>query len=241
MNPPTENHGILTKGENMFKILIVEDDQIIADGLKQHLEKWDYNCRTVHNFKDIMEEFNEFAPDLVCMDIVLPYYNGFYWCNQIREISRVPLIFISSANDKMSLVMAIQMGGDDFITKPFDLDIVTAKLQAILRRTYDFKNELNQLKVSDVTLDLNEMVLSYNNQSVELTKNEFKILQTLMLQPSTVISRTTLIEKCWESDEYIDDNTLTVNINRLRKLCEQLGLENFIRTKKGLGYAVWKD
>ena len=225
----------------MFKILVVEDEQVIADGLKQHLEKWDYSCRTVRNFKDVMTEFSDFAPDLVLMDIALPYYNGFYWCNQIREISRVPLIFISSANDKMSLVMAIQMGGDDFITKPFDLDVVTAKIQAILRRTYDFKNELNQLKVADVTLDLNEMILSYNGQSVELTKNEFKILQALMLQPAVVVSRTTLSEKCWESDEYIDDNTLTVNINRLRKLCEQLGLDDFIRTKKGIGYAVWKD
>lgn len=225
----------------MFKILIVEDDRIIAEGLKRHFEKWDYECRIVENFKNVLEEFLEADPQLVCMDISLPYYNGFYWCNQIREKSRVPLVFISSASDKMSLVMAMQMGADDFITKPFDLDIVTAKIQALLRRTYDFKTELNQLKVKDVTLDLNEMVLSYNGQSAELTKNEFRILQTMMLQPAVVISRTELIEKCWESDEYIDDNTLTVNINRLRKHCEQLGLENFIRTKKGVGYAVSKD
>ncbi|HBA98083.1 MAG TPA: DNA-binding response regulator, partial [Lachnospiraceae bacterium] len=164
--------------------------------------------------------------------------NGYYWCSEIRKISKVPVIFLSSAFDNMNIVMAMNMGADDFIAKPFDLDVLVAKVQAMLRRTYDFRGQTSLLEHNGVILNLEETTLVYNSQKIELTKNEYKILQVLMGNKGKVVSRDSLMEKLWESDSYVDENTLSVNINRLRKKLAGIGLIDFILTKKGTGYRV---
>jgi len=222
----------------MYKIMIIEDDLIIASTIKDHLRKWDYDAVFVTDFKNIMEQFIQFEPHLVLLDIMLPFFNGFYWCNEIRRISKVPVIFISSAGDNMNIVMAMNMGGDDFIVKPFDLNVLTAKVGALLRRTYSFQGQINIIEHNGVVLNLRDATLAYNNQKIELTKNEFKILQLLMENLGKVVSRDEIMQRLWESDSFIDDNTLTVNITRLRKKLAESGLEDFIKTKKGLGYLV---
>ena len=225
----------------MYRIFIVEDDMTIAGALAEHLRKWDYEAEYARDFKNIVERFVAFEPQLVILDIMLPLFNGFHWCQEIRKISKVPIIFLSSASDNMNIVMAMNMGGDDFIEKPFDLNVVTAKVQAVLRRAYAFQGATEVIERQGVVLKLNDAAVNVKGGEKELTKNEFRILRLLMEKAGHIVPRDEIIENLWESDEFIDDNTLTVNINRLRKLCEQLGLENFIRTKKGLGYAVWKD
>jgi len=222
----------------MYKIMIIEDDLIIASTIKDHLRKWDYDAVFVTDFKNIMEQFIQFEPHLVLLDIMLPFFNGFYWCNEIRRISKVPVTFISSAGDNMNIVMAMNMGGDDFIVKPFDLNVLTAKVGALLRRTYSFQGQINIIEHNGVVLNLRDATLAYNNQKIELTKNEFKILQLLMENLGKVVSRDEIMQRLWESDSFIDDNTLTVNITRLRKKLAESGLEDFIKTKKGLGYLV---
>ena len=222
----------------MYKILVVEDDMTIAGALKKHLMKWDYEVRCVEDFKNVMNEFVEYDPQLVLLDIALPFFNGFHWCTQIREVSKVPIVFISSANDNMNIVMAMNMGGDEFIEKPFDLNVVTAKVQALLRRTYSFQGALNVIEHGGVMLNLNDAAVIYDGQKLELSKNEFKILQSLMEHAGQIVSRDDIIERLWESDEFIDDNTLTVNVARLRKRLETIGLGNMIVTKKGIGYMV---
>ena len=222
----------------MYKILVVEDDMTIAGALKKHLMKWDYEVRCVEDFKNVMNEFVEYDPQLVLLDIALPFFNGFHWCTQIREVSKVPIVFISSANDNMNIVMAMNMGGDEFIEKPFDLNVVTAKVQALLRRTYSFQGALNVIEHEGVMLNLNDAAVIYDGQKLELSKNEFKILQSLMEHAGQIVSRDDIIERLWESDEFIDDNTLTVNVARLRKRLETIGLGNMIVTKKGIGYMV---
>lgn len=222
----------------MYKILIIEDDLTIAKTIEAHLQKWDYEVRCIENFKIVREEFVAFEPQLVLMDILLPFYNGFHWCTQIRSISKVPIVFLSSASDNMNIVMAMNMGGDDFIEKPFDLNVMTAKIQALLRRTYSFQGQLNVLEYKGVILNLNDAVLIFNNEKIELTKNEFKILQLLMENAGKIIKRERIMERLWESDEFIDDNTLTVNMTRLRKKLEGVGIRGFISTKKGIGYLV---
>lgn len=225
-------------GARMYKILVVEDDMTIAGALKKHLMKWDYEVRCVEDFKNVMNEFVEYDPQLVLLDIALPFFNGFHWCTQIREVSKVPIVFISSANDNMNIVMAMNMGGDEFIEKPFDLNVVTAKVQALLRRTYSFQGALNVIEHGGVMLNLNDAAVIYDGQKLELSKNEFKILQSLMEHAGQIVSRDDIIERLWESDEFIDDNTLTVNVARLRKRLETIGLGNMIVTKKGIGYMV---
>ena len=173
-----------------------------------------------------------------CVDIMLPFYNGYYWCTEIRKISDVPVIFISSASDNMNLVMAINMGGDDFIAKPFDLNVLNAKVQAILRRTYDLAGKVPVLEQAGAILNLNDMTLVFGDEKVELTKNEFRILQTLMENKGKVVSRNTLMTRLWEDDCYVEENTLTVNITRLRRRLEQIGLTDFIKTKTGKGYMI---
>ena len=222
----------------MYKILIVEDDDIIARTVKKHLESWDYKVCCADNFSDVIHDFADFEPQLVLMDIKLPVHNGYYWCGEIRKISKVPIIFISSASDNMNIVMAVNMGGDDFIAKPFDINVLTAKVQAMLRRSYDFQGQTHIIEHNGVILNLNEATLVYQNEKLELTKNEHKVLQILMENKGKVVSRNTLMERLWESDSYVDENTLSVNINRLRKKLESIGLKGFILTKKGTGYRI---
>ncbi|HAQ40546.1 MAG TPA: DNA-binding response regulator [Clostridiales bacterium] len=222
----------------MYKIMIVEDDITIAKTLKEHLSKWNYNVVYVTDFKSIMAQFIEFEPQIVLLDVMLPFFNGFYWCGEIRKISNVPVMFISSASDNMNIVMAMNMGGDDFIAKPFDLNVLTAKLGALIRRTYSLQGQVNAIEHNGVVLNLSDATLTYENQKVDLTKNDYKIIQLLMENSGNVVSREEIMQRLWESDQFIDDNTLTVNMTRLRKKLSELGLENFIVTKKGLGYMV---
>lgn len=222
----------------MYKILIVEDDETIAGGLKTHLEKWNYQTECMTDFKDVMGKFVDFEPQLVLLDIVLPFFNGFHWCQEIRKISKVPIIFLSSANDNMNIVMAMNMGGDEFIEKPFDLNVVTAKVQAVLRRTYEFRGTADIMEWNGAILNLADATVLYQDQKQELTKNEFKILQMLLENTGKIVSRESIMTRLWDSNEFIDDNTLTVNVARLRKKMEQIGLGGKIITKKGIGYMV---
>ena len=222
----------------MYKIIIVEDDITIARTLKEHLSKWNYNVIYVTDFNNIMEKFKEFDPHIVLMDVMLPFFNGFYWCSEIRKISKVPIMFISSAGDNMNIVMAMNMGGDDFIVKPFDLNVLTAKIGALLRRAYSLQGHINAIEHDGVVLNLNDTTLIYNDNKIELTKNEYKILQLLMGNIGRVVSRDEIMQHLWNSDQFIDDNTLTVNMTRLRKKLSESGLDNYIKTKKGLGYLV---
>ena len=222
----------------MYRIFIVEDDGIIARSMKNHLSAWDYEVHCVEDFSKVMQEFVAFDPQLVLMDITLPFFNGYHWCSEIRKISKVPVVFISSASDNMNIVMAVNMGADDFIAKPFDLDVLTVKIQAMLRRSYDFTGTSAVLEHKGVLLNLTEATLTYQEEKIELTKNDLKIMQVLMENKDKVVSRDTLMTKLWESDSYVDENTLSVNMNRLRKKLEAIGLNDFIITKKGIGYRI---
>jgi len=222
----------------MYRILIVEDDEMIAGSVKRHLERWDYEVACVTDFLNIMPEYASAAPHLVLMDIKLPFYNGYHWCSEIRKVSKVPIIFLSSAADNMNIVMAVNMGGDDFIAKPFDLDVLTVKIQAMLRRSYDFVSQSVVLEHRGAMLNLTEATLVSGGGKLELTRNELRILQVLMENKEKVVPRDTLMTKLWESDSYVDENTLSVNVNRLRKRLESIGLADFIQTKKGIGYRV---
>lgn len=222
----------------MYKILIVEDDNVIAEEVKRHLTKWGYEVQGVSDFGNVLSEFTTFAPHLVLMDIGLPFYNGYYWCGEIRKVSQVPLIFISSASDNMNVVMAVNMGGDDFVTKPFELEILSAKIQAILRRTYSFQNQSTILEYKEIILNLSDMSLLYKGKRLELSKNEFRILQILFENGNNIVSRESIMKRLWDNECFVDDNTLTVNMNRLRKRLEEAGLHEFILTKKGVGYQL---
>jgi len=222
----------------MFRILIVEDDVIISGRIKKHLEKWGYEVECVTDFTNVLSHFGRFAPQLVLMDIGLPFYNGYYWCGEIRKFSQVPVIFISSASDNMNIVMAVNMGGDDFIAKPFDLEVLSAKVQAILRRAYSFQKQSSLLEYKDVVISLTDMSLAYGGRSLRLSKNEFRILQLLFENAGDVVSRETIMKRLWEDECFVDDNTLTVNVNRLRKRLEGAGLKDFILTRKGVGYQL---
>lgn len=223
----------------MQKIMIIEDDEMISHVLKQHLSKWNYDVCLVEDFENIVQAFLNWQPALILLDISLPFYNGYYWCQEIRKISQVPIIFISSANENMNMIMAMNMGGDDFISKPFDLNVLTAKIQALLRRTYSFTKQSQILTYKDLILNLSEASISYHNQTIDLTKNELKILQLLFEKAETFVSRDDMMIALWQSEQFVDDNTLSVNINRLRKKCEQFPLSSFIQTKKGLGYKLY--
>ena len=222
----------------MSKILIVEDDGTIAQAVEKRIQAWGYETKRVEDFRNVLAEFAAFDPQLVLLDIVLPLFNGFHWCQEIRKISKIPIIFLSSANDNMNIVMAMNMGGDEFVEKPFDLSVVTAKVQAVLRRAYAFRGTMDVLEHAGVMLNVNDATVTCGSQSVELTKNEFRILKLLMENSGRIVSRENLITRLWESDEFIDDNTLTVNVARLRKKLEEIGAENWIQTKKGIGYIV---
>jgi len=218
--------------------MIIEDDLTIAKALQEHLEKWDYQVIYVTEFRNITEQVLREDPQLVLLDVMLPYFNGFYWCGEIRKVSKVPVMFISSASDNMNIVMAMNMGGDDFIVKPFDLNVLTAKIGALLRRTYSFHGQVNVLEYKGVVLNLSDTTLVYQGNKIELTKNDYRILQLLMENQGRVVSREEIMQRLWENDQFIDDNTLTVNMARLRKKLSEAGLKDFIATKKGLGYIL---
>lgn len=222
----------------MYKILIVEDDNTISNQICKYLSGWGYESACVENLENILPEFISFAPQLVLLDIGLPFYNGYYWCGEIRKISQVPVVFVSSASDNMNIVMAMNMGGDDFIVKPFDLEVLLAKVQAILRRTYSFQNQSSVMEHGNVILNLTDMSLLYQGTKLELSKNEFRILQLLYEKAGNTVSRESIMKRLWDNECFVDDNTLTVNMNRLRKKLEEAGIENFILTKRGVGYQL---
>lgn len=221
-----------------YKILVVEDDAVIASEMKKHLEKWGYEVGCVEDFRNVLACFAAFMPQLVLMDIGLPYYNGHYWCGQIRQVSQVPIIFVSSAGDNMNIVMAVNMGGDDFIAKPFDLEVLSAKVLAMLRRSYAFREQTNILECRGIILDIADASLKVGEEKLELTRNEFKIMQLLFENRGRNVSREEMMKRLWDNDCFVDDNTLTVNIARLRKKLEAAGVERLIQTKKGMGYII---
>lgn len=224
----------------MYKIFIVEDDNVIAEQIGRHLSSWGCDTRLASDLNDVMKEFAEYAPQLVILDISLPFYNGYHWCDEIRKVSKVPIIFLSSSADGMNIVMAMNMGADDFIPKPFDLNVLTAKVQAILRRTYDFAEpaEAGVLEHNGIMLNVNDASLSYGDDRIDLTKNEYRILEVLMRNSGSVVSREDIMMRLWQTESFVDENTLTVNMTRLRKKLEEYGITDLIKTKKGMGYLI---
>ena len=222
----------------MYRLLIVEDDRGIAEGVREQAEAWDITARIVTDFHNVMAEFSRFDPHIVLLDISLPFFNGYHWCGEIRRVSNVPVIFISSAADNMNMIMAMNMGADDFIAKPFDGSVLIAKIQALLRRTYDFAPSVPVLEHKGAMLNTGDGSFVYKNEKIPLSKNEYRILLTLMKNKGKTVSRERLMEQLWETDSFVDENTLSVNVNRLRKRLEAAGLEGFITTKFGVGYII---
>ena len=222
----------------MYKLLIVEDEQGISEEIKRQAENWGLEVRCAADFRNIMAEFAEFDPQLVLMDIALPFFDGYHWCSEIRKVSKVPIIFISSASDNMNIVMAMNMGADDFIAKPFDGSVLIAKVQAMLRRTYEFGGAMPVLEHKGALLNTGDGCLTYGEEKLELTKNEYRILLCLMENKGTIVSREKLMEALWATDSFVDENTLSVNVGRLRKKLEAAGLKDFIATKFGAGYII---
>lgn len=226
------------EGTTMHKVYIVEDDSVIAEAIRAHLSGWGMDARCAGDFSAVMQEFVQYDPQLVLLDITLPFFNGYHWCQEIRRVSKVPIIVISSASDNMNIVMAMNMGADDFIAKPFDLTVLMAKVQAILRRTYDFGGASHLVEHRGAIYNSADCTVTYKEQKLDLTKNENRMLQVLLEEKGKVVPRDVLMNRLWESDEFVDENTLTVNITRLRKKLEGVGLTDFILTKKGIGYLV---
>lgn len=222
----------------MYRIYMIEDDTGILEAVKARGKKWDLEIFGVKNYREILSEFSEIQPHLVIMDIGLPSFDGYHWCTEIRKISHIPILFLSSVSDNINMVMAMNMGGDDFVAKPFDYDVLIAKIQALLRRTYDFSRAVPVLEHRGAVLNMENCRLVYQNTTIELTKNENRILSLLMENKGQIVSRERLMDALWESDCYVDDNTLTVNVNRLRKKLEANGLADFICTKFGVGYYI---
>ena len=222
----------------MYRIFLVEDDRAIAREVCRLAGSWQFSAHAVEDFSNVMAEFAAFAPQLVLLDISLPFYNGYYWCGEIRKVSRVPVMFLSSAADNMNIVMAMNMGADDFIAKPFDCAVLIAKMQALLRRSYDFAASAPVLEHRGAILQLGQQALVYQDRTIELSKNEFRILATLMQNKGRIVSREKLMESLWQTDSFVDENTLTVNVARLRKKLAAAGLEDFITTKVGSGYLL---
>ena len=222
----------------MRRILIVEDDATIASLLSENLLRWDFEARCVRDFERVLDEFQSFDPQLVLMDISLPFFNGYYWCAEIRKISRLPIIFLSSHSENMDIVMAVNMGADDYITKPFSMEVLVAKIQAMLRRAYGFSVKPPPLSVGGATLNACDVTLEINGAPLALTRNEARIMAELMQNAGNIVSREQLMRRLWDDESFIDDNTLTVNINRLRKKLAEAGLEGFIETRKRQGYMV---
>lgn len=222
----------------MYKVFLAEDDDGIANAIIKRLSEWEFEVKRVDNYRDVIGEFKAFDPHIVLLDISLPFYNGFHWCSEIRQISKCPVVFISSASDNLNIVTAMNMGGDDFIAKPFDLSVMVAKVQAILRRSYDFAENIGVITHKGAVLNTADATLKFNGEKIDLTKNEYRIMETLLENKGKVVSRERLMNKLWETDSYVDENTLSANIARLRKKLEQAGLHDFITTKVGMGYIV---
>lgn len=222
----------------MYRLMVIEDDKGIAGAIAQQAQMWELEVHCVEHFRNVMSEFAEFDPHIVLLDISLPFFNGYHWCNEIRKVSKVPIIFISSASDNMNIIMAMNMGADDFIPKPFDQSVLMAKVQAMLRRTYDFASGVPVLEHRGALLNTGDNSLTFQEQKIPLTKNEYRILLMLMQNKGKVVSREKLMAELWESDSFVDENTLTVNVNRLRKKLENAGLHDFIATKFGVGYVI---
>lgn len=223
----------------MSKILIVEDDKDLCNNIEEGIAKWGFDVVSIESFENVLEEFAKYNPNLVIMDINLPCFDGFYWCRKIRDISKVLIIFLSSRDSNMDIVMAVNMGGDDYVTKPFSMDILLAKIQALFRRTYSYGQDEGQIiECNGAILNINDGTLTYNDKSIELTRNEFKILQLLMRNQGKIVARDRIMRALWESEYFISENTLTVNVNRLRKRLEDIELEDFILTKKSQGYMI---
>jgi len=219
--------------------MIVEDEPTIRDMIRESIEKWGYETITFDDFSQVLEVFLKENPHLVLMDINLPVFDGFYWCNKIRDVSKVPIMFISSRNTPMDMVMSMNMGGDDFIQKPFYEEVLIAKIKALLRRTYSYIEAISTIVEHDgIMINLNNGDIFYGDQKAELTKNEFKILNILMQNKGSVVSREKIMRSLWEDESFVDDNTLTVNITRIRKKLADLGKENYIATMKGEGYLI---
>lgn len=224
-----------------MKILIIEDDKNLANLVSEELNNWGYKTAIIKDFNNIINEFNNFEPHLVLIDIMLPYHNGYYWCQKIREISNVPIIFISSKSEDINIIQAMQYGADDYIVKPININITIAKIQALLRREYDFSTSINYLEFYSVKLNLSDNSIQYQNKSKELTKTEFLILEVLFRQNGNIATRDSIMDRCWQGDNYIDENTLAVNMTRLRKKLSKIGLNDFIITRKGQGYQLSSD
>ncbi len=222
----------------MYKILIVEDDPGIASGVAENLKTWGMEPVTVRDFRNVLGEFTAADPQLVLLDIGLPFMNGYHWCTQIRQVSSVPIIFLSSASDNLNIVMAMNLGADDFIPKPFDTGVLVAKVQALLRRTYDFGQNVSLLEHRGAILNTGDNTLTYDGEQIALSKNEYRILFVLMQSKGQTVSREKLMEALWQTDEFVDENALTVNVGRLRKKLENAGLSGFIETKFGVGYLI---
>ncbi len=222
----------------MYRVFVVEDDPVICGAICANMESWGFEAKAAEDFGNVMSEFAAFEPQLVLLDISLPRFSGYHWCAEIRKVSKVPVMFISSASDNMNIVMAMNMGADDFIAKPFDLEVLTAKVQALLRRAYDFAGTGRVLECSGAVLDINGGALVYGGERIQLTKNELRILQALMEKHGSVVSRDELMLRLWQTDSFVDENTLTVNVMRLRKSLGAVGLGDFIKTRKGLGYII---
>lgn len=222
----------------MYKMLIVEDDPMIADEVAAQIAPWGIEARKADDLRNVMQVFAKFQPHIVLLDISLPFFNGYHWCEQIRAVSKVPVIFISSASDNMNIVMAMNLGADDFVSKPFDMNVLTAKVRALLRRTYDFGASVPLLEHKGAILNTGDGSLSVNGEKVSLSKNKYRILLCLMENKGKTVSREKLMERLWQTDQFIDENTLTVNVNRLRKKLDAAGLADFIETKFGVGYIV---
>lgn len=225
---------------SMVKVYIVEDDIVIRDTIQKHLSKWGFEVAVVADYNNILNEFLEVEPQLVILDVNLPYFDGFYWCNQIREVSNVPIIFLSSRDSRMDQIMGMNMGADYYIEKPVDLDVLMARINALIRRTYSYVEleEPNVMEHNNVFLHIDTNTLTYLDEKVELTKNEFLILYELLKQKGRIVSRDEIMRVLWEDESFVDDNTLTVNVVRIRKKLTEIGLADFITTKKGQGYMI---
>ncbi|MFO3715407.1 response regulator transcription factor [Anaerococcus cruorum] len=224
-----------------LKIFIVEDDDVILKALEKFLKSWSYDVYFPDDFSSVYENFIKTNPDLVLLDVSLPFFNGYYWCEQIRKSSNVPIIFISSADENLNKIMAMNMGADDYISKPFDLDFLLAKIKALLRRSYEYKDFSNNISYKDLIIDRDRMVLKFDDKEMSLSKNEYLILEMMFEFPEKIFKREEFMDKIWQTDEFIDDNTLTVNIMRLRKKLEEIGLKDFIKTKKKVGYYIERN
>jgi OmpR family two-component system bacitracin resistance response regulator BceR len=226
----------------VFKLLLIEDDATLFNEIRDRLAGWSYDVYGIDDFSNVIQEFTLLKPDLVIIDIQLPKFDGFHWCRMIRSISNVPILFLSSRDHPTDMVMSMQLGGDDFIQKPFHFDVLIAKIQAILRRVYNYNNEPISLKTwGGATVDYERNTVTNDAGTIELTKNEFFILKLLIEQKNRIVSRDELIKSLWDDERFISDNTLTVNVNRLRKKLEELGLDHLIETKVGQGYMAKEE